>query len=896
MTPSDQQMPTEIERPEPSMTAGAPPGDVEREGANEDQFRRIVSSLPGLIFTYDAAGRMEFINRQLLSYFGRTAEQVFSWEHSDVIHPDDIERVTRACRENLSAGTAHEYEKRLRRADGIYRWFQLQCSPSFDANGRIARWHGCLTDIDVQKQAEHSSGDDLRSLSQLIDRVPGLVFTKRANGELEWINRAILSYFGRSLGDLQGWQMTDAIHPDDLPGTIERVRAGAARGEAYELEHRLRRHDGVYRWFHYRAEPLRDEQGNLVRWYGLVTDIDDLKRAQEQARENERQLRLIIDNIPGSVYTWNPDGEIEQVNQQILNFYGAASLEELRDWTKVTHPDDIERVRTRIGEALTTGVAWESEARGLRADGVYRWFQSRGLPLRDAEGRIVRWYCVNVDIDDLKRTQEQARENERQLQLILDNIPGSVFTLTPAGEMEQVNRHILDYFGRTFEELHDWTKVTHPDDVESVSLNLDHALKTGTPWESSSRALRADGVYRWWQTRGLPLRNNEGRIVRWYCINADIDDLKRAQEAGRENERQLRLILDNIPGYVYTMTAAGEMEQVNQQIIDFFGKPFDELSDWSAVTHPDDIEKVRVRLEHAFTTCTPWKSEARGLRADGVYRWFQSRGQPLRDSNGRILRWYCILADIDDLKRAEEGIRSIQARLSKAAQLAAVSELAASIAHEINQPLAAVIANGHACHRWLAADPPNLERALLSVQRTIRDGTSAADIVARIRALFRHAAPTKQFLCLNEVIEEVARVIADDLKSRGVSLRLELQQDLPDAAVDRVQMQQVIANLARNGIEAMDSIEGRQKELTIASCHACGEITVAIKDLGVGLKGDDTVFEPFVTTKINGMGMGLAICKTILDAHGGRLWAMPNPTFGATFAFALPAPAVELVS
>jgi len=145
---------------------------------------------------------------------------------------------------------------------------------------------------------------------------------------------------------------------------------------------------------------------------------------------------------------------------------------------------------------------------------------------------------------------------------------------------------------------------------------------------------------------------------------------------------------------------------------------------------------------------------------------------------------------------------------------------------------------------------------------------------------------------LNEVIEEVARVIADDLKARCVLLRLELQRDLPHAAVDRVQMQQVIANLARNGIEAMEAVEGRHKELTIASSHVRGEVTIEIKDVGVGLRGDDTLFESFVTTKINGMGMGLAICKTILDAHGGRLWATPNPTFGATFAFALPVASV----
>ena len=732
--------------------------------SSEQHFRHIVDSIPGLIFTYDPHGCTEFVNRQLLEYFGCSFEELQRWEGADIVHSDDIERVTVAWRQNIAAGTAHSYEERLRRADGVYRWFQLRCAPAFDASGGIVRWYGCLTDIDELKRADDAAREDLRSLSLLIDSIPGLVFTTRANGEIEWINRTIMAYFGRTLEDLQSWRMIDAVHPEDLQITIDQWQAGTTSGKPYEFEQRLRRHDGVYRWFHYRASPLYDSQGKLVRWYGLVTDIDDLKRAQHEARRGEQQLRLM-----------------------------------------------------------------------------------------------------------------------------LDTIPGSVFTLTPKGEMEQVNRHTLDFFGKTFDELRDWRTVTHPDDVDAVTRWLEHALTTGEPWESTSRALRADGAYRWFQTRGLPLLDSDGHIVRWYCVNVDIDDLKLAQEDARRNERHLRLILDNIPGYAFTLTPAGEIEQLNQQILDYFGASFEELRDWARVTHPDDLERARRRLGHAIATGTLWQNEARALRADGVYRWFQTRGLPLRDSDGQILRWYCLLIDIEELKRAEEGARSIQARLARASQLAAVSELAASIAHEVNQPLAAVIANGHACHRWIAAEPPNVERALASVQRTIRDANSAAEIVSRIRALFRHAAPSKQLLNLNEVIEEVGRVIADDLLSRGVSLRLELQSDLPAAPADRVQVQQVVANLARNGMDAMDTIDDRAKELTITTSFAAGDIIVAICDAGIGVEVDESVFEPFVTTKPSGMGMGLAICKSILDAHDGRLWVTRNSNHGVTFSFALPA-------
>jgi C4-dicarboxylate-specific signal transduction histidine kinase len=303
--------------------------------------------------------------------------------------------------------------------------------------------------------------------------------------------------------------------------------------------------------------------------------------------------------------------------------------------------------------------------------------------------------------------------------------------------------------------------------------------------------------------------------------------------------------------------------------------------------HPDDRPSVRESLRRAMDFGEPHEVEHRLRRADGAYRWFKPRSHALRDGDGLILRWYMLLTDIHDLKRAEEDLRSLQARLSRASQLAAISELAASIAHEVNQPLAALIANGHAGHRWLSADPPNVERALLSVERIIRDGNSAAEIVARVRSLFRHAPPAKQRLSLNEVIEEVCRLIADDLRSRGVSLKLALQPDLPPAQADRVQMQQVIANLARNGIDAMDTVHGRQKELAIASTVCDGEISVHVCDAGEGLKDTEAVFEPFFTTKASGMGMGLTICKSILDAHGGRLWAKQNSAHGATFTFAL---------
>jgi PAS domain S-box-containing protein len=512
-------------------------------------------------------------------------------------------------------------------------------------------------------------------------------------------------------------------------------------------------------------------------------------------------------------------------------------------------------------------------------------------PSHDADAASPQWHATLSDIEEVQQEKLAALNRLHSLELLIDSIPGLVFTTRPTGELEWTNRTIQAYFGKSLEELQEWqmTNVVHPDDLPNTIARWQEGTASGEPYDFEERLLRHDGVYRWFHFRATPLRDENGEIFRWAGLVTDIDDMKDAKEKARLNERQLRLILDNIPGFVYTLKPNGEMEQVNRQILDFFGKSFEELQDWTSVTHPDDIEPARRRLELAITTGTPWESEARGLRADGVYRWFHSRGLPLRDADGNILRWYCVNVDIDDRKRIEEDVRRIQSRLAKASQLAAVSEFAASIAHEINQPLAALIANGDACRRWLSMEPPNLERALASVDRAVRDGRSAADIISRIRSLFRQAQPEKQALNINSIVEEVAQLIGGDLSARSIALNLELQPDLPLVSVDRVQLQQVIANLARNAIEAMESVSNRAKHLAISTFAAGDEVTVSVVDAGEGLKNADVVFDAFFTTKRQGLGMGLSICKTILEAHGGRLWASQNAVHGATFAFALPA-------
>jgi C4-dicarboxylate-specific signal transduction histidine kinase len=252
------------------------------------------------------------------------------------------------------------------------------------------------------------------------------------------------------------------------------------------------------------------------------------------------------------------------------------------------------------------------------------------------------------------------------------------------------------------------------------------------------------------------------------------------------------------------------------------------------------------------------------------------------------VQWYGVSIDIDDEVRAQEGLRRASYKLAQTTQAASLAELSASIAHEVNQPLAAVVANSHACQRWLTAEPPNLERAQKTVERIIRDANSAADVVSRIRALFKQSVETRTRTTLGSVIAEALNLMAEEAVRRRVRLDVDVNRDLPLVALDRVHIQQVLVNLIRNGMDAMESV-AHDRVLGLRVRARGDVVQTEISDRGPGVASPERIFEPFFTTKENGMGMGLAICRSIVESHGGRLWVEKNEPHGATFIFTLPA-------
>ncbi|HMB26897.1 MAG TPA: ATP-binding protein [Blastocatellia bacterium] len=355
---------------------------------------------------------------------------------------------------------------------------------------------------------------------------------------------------------------------------------------------------------------------------------------------------------------------------------------------------------------------------------------------------------------------------------------------------------------------------------------------------------------------------------------------------------QLRLAIDTIPGLVWSALPDGSAEFLNQRWLDYTGLSLKEGLDWGGkvAVHPDDLARFMDEWRAALAEGKPLETEARLRRADGEYRWLLIRAVPLRDETGKIVKWYGTSTDVEDLKRAEEALSKSHAELAHVTRVMTMGELAASIAHEVNQPLSAIVNNGGACLRWLNGVAPDLDEAREAARRIIRDGNRAGEVITRIRALLRKTDAEKARLDINQTIREVVKLTRNESARKGVTLRMDLAADLPPVLGDRVQLQQVILNLVMNGVEAMASTPARPRELLIRSRqYESDKALVAVQDSGVGLDGQDLekIFDAFYTTKPRGMGMGLAISRSIVEDHGGRLWAAPNDGPGATFQFTL---------
>ncbi|PWI51272.1 ATPase [Rhizobium phaseoli] len=893
----------------------------------ERELSQLVDMVPSHVWRLTPEGEPTFFNKRMVDFLGLDVADSDKPDMSRleavllaIVHPDDTAEFRTALSHCLVTGETFAMRYRLRRADGVYRWMSSRAEPLRDQAGNVLQWYGLCHDIDDQVHAEEALRQSERQLQQMIDAVPVRVWSVEPTGGSIYFNKRYQDHFRAVIADFDAAGepriedlLQQLIHPEDAPDVQRTLRQCFESGDGTAMRFRWREQDGVYRWAECRVEPRRDEDGKVVQWYGVSLDVDEEVRALEALRDRERELSQLVDMVPAQIRRLTPTGEPVFFNKRLIDFFGL----DVGDMDQpgvsrlsavintLVHPDDAPRLLQTVHRSLVSGDPFSIKYRMRRFDGAYRWVDGRAEPLRDQNGAITQWYVISVDIDDEMRAQEALRERERELSRLVDMVPSLLWRLDQDGTPTFFNQRLIDFLGLDIIDMKmpGLTRLAalieaavHPDDAASLTEALHHSLATGERFSKQYRLRRADGVYRWVRGSAEPLRDENGRIIQWYGLTHDIDDQLRIEEELRERERSLWQIVETLPAMIDCAAPDGEPVYRNPRLRDFLGYKLEELDGTGktrldgtldAGVHPDDVASVKLDYAHSLRTGEPYARRHRLRRFDGEYRWVETRAAPMRNAEGVIVQWNVICLDIDGEVRAEEDLRQVREGLARASQVASLAELSASIAHEVNQPLAAVVANSHACQRWLMADPPNMERAQRTVERIIRDANSAADVVSRIRALFKQSADRRVHTALSGVVNEARSLMADEAARRRARIEISVDDNLPLIAIDRTQIQQVLINLIRNGIEAMDAVTG-DKVIEMHVRHMGNTIQTEISDRGYGIESPEKMFEPFFTTKEHGMGMGLAICRSIVELHGGRLWAEKNQPHGATLIFTLP--------
>jgi PAS domain S-box-containing protein len=503
--------------------------------------------------------------------------------------------------------------------------------------------------------------------------------------------------------------------------------------------------------------------------------------------------------------------------------------------------------------------------------------------------------AFNYAARQLQELYQSLRDSEEQWRAAFESNPTMYFMLDTTGTILSVNAFGAEQLGYGPSELvgQSVMNVLYEPDRNAAQQHAKDCFDfPGRTIRWEARKIRKDGTMLWARETANAAFLKDHLVLLVVC--EDITEQKRAEDAARRSQQELRDVIDTVPAHVWSTLPDGSVDLVNQRWEELTGLPHDNALGWKweAVIHPDDRAGYVARWRSALENGRPMETEVRLRRVDGEYRWFLIRNVPLRDQTGSIVKWYGSGIDIEDRKRAEgerERLRQLEAELAHINRVSMMGELAASLGHEIKQPITAAITNARTCLRWLQRGQPDLEEARDAALRTVEDAMRSIEIVNRTRSLYKKEVQQRKPVNVNEIIQDIIALFRNEAAHYGVSIRCQLATDIPKVMADRVQLQQVLMNLTINAIDAMKPVDG-DRELTVRSMRDDNdELVVSVSDTGVGLPPKmDQVFNPFYTTKPHGTGMGLAISRTIIESHGGGLSAKPNTGRGATFYFTLP--------
>jgi PAS domain S-box-containing protein len=866
---------------------------------SEYQLRQIIETVPALLWSSAPDGELTDVNQRILEdYFGVRFEDLLHRGWADLLHPDDLKETANAFTHAIQTGTSYRAVHRLRRADGEYRWHESRSEPLRDRQGNIIQWYGLTVDIDEAKKAE----DLLRRSEAHLVEAQRLSHT----GAVTYNGTAILfaseeTYRIWGFDPAQGLPSRETvfqrIHPDDRGWLNAEVRRAVGEKRKYSIGYRILLPDGTVKHLETIGQPVFSASGELVEIFAMQTDVTERKRAEQALRESEYNLTEAQRLSHTGSWAWSPDQDIRYWSEEcyrVLSFDPQGGLPRFEEFFQRIHPDDQPNFRQLIETAIREKAEWEAGYRIVHLDGAVRDIHVVGHPVLSTSGHLVEFLGTVIDVTERKRAEQALRESEGKFRDYAETASDWFWEFGPDYKFTLLTENA---FGSDSADRIGAACWEHALDLETEPEKwrvIQETLNARRPFRDFVyRGLSGDGSPMYVRASGKPVFDANGEFRGYRGTGTDVTAVMRVQEALRESERSARSALDGIAGLVAIMTPNGEVETVNRQCLEYFGRSLEDLKSWQITdtVHPEDLPQMLVNFKRAIASEIPYRFEQRLRRFDGAYRWFDTRGGAVRDSTGRIVRWYVLLTDIEDRVRALARLEQMQSDFAHMNRVSMMGELAASLSHEITQPIASARNNARAAQNFLNMQPPDLGEVREALSCVVGDTDRAGDMIDRIRDQIKKAPPRKAHIDLNEAINEVVALGRSAAIANGISVQTRLSAGLAPIHCDRVQLQQVVLNLLLNAVEAMGWSEAGERELLISTEQNHTGALVAVRDSGPGIDPShlERVFDTFYTTKSSGMGMGLSICRSIIDAHGGRLWAEANEPRGAIFKFSLPA-------
>ena len=867
-----------------------------RVRASEGRYRTFVDNATDAFFLLDEDWTVLDVNRQACDVLGYSREELIGKHKSDFDVGLDDTAIQR-LKQRVVAGEALTFETCHRRKDGTSFPVEVRVS-QFEQGGR--RFLCLVRDITERKRAD----DELRASEErfrsVVDHAMDGFFLFDEHQAIVDVNKQACESLGYSREEMIGMRPRDFDAALDQ-ASIARIGERVNTGETVTFETLHRRKDGTVFPVEVRA---RQFQHGAYRFrLSLARDITERKRAEEALRESEAKLQK-AQRIAHFGW-WERDFNTNHVSlsDEVCRIFGlrAVDLPEWHDrWLNLIHPEDRPRVAEAAAAALLRGGArYDVEYRVVRPDGTERTVHSQGDVTWDESGRPLRQFGVLQDITELRRTEEELRESEERFRTLIQ------FSFDVYWETDAQHRFIRQEFAERLADAPPagseigktrWEVPYLEPDAESWRKHRE-ILDAHLPFRDFELARPAfEGGKRYVSVSGLPVFDKWGRFIGYRGVGRHITERKRAEEALRRSEAYLTEAQRLSHSGTIVFNAIGPVYWSEESYQIWGLDPRQGLPDLESVLqriHPDDREIVNKEAFEALRQNRKYAIEFKIVLPDGTVKNLESTGYPLLSADGEP-EMIATHIDVTERKRAQaehERLRQLESDLAHMNRLSIMGELTASLAHEILHPIATARNNARSALRFLDMNPVDLGEVREALECVVRDTDRGKDIVSRIREHIKKAPPRKDSFDINEAISEVIVMVQSAIDKNRVSISTRLMEGLMAVQGDRVQLQQVVLNLVLNAVEAMSSVEGVRKLSINTEQNEAGNILVAVRDSGPGIDSEqlDRVFEPFYTTKASGVGMGLSICRSIIGAHGGRLWVDANQGGGAEFQFNLPA-------